>query len=189
MGRSHMRIVIGTAGMVAVAFNVPVAEFHTERSLARRSGFSELGPKLLAEDFDESAAVRNLESNPEMEVGDALLNQSILAGLGNVFKSEVCFVSRVNPFQKVGALTRPELESLVASARKLIRANVSEASGNRIVTYTGFRRTTGRADPSEELWVYQRNGLPCRNCGTPILSRKQGAGARTTYWCPACQAM
>ncbi len=185
--RYHMRIVIGTSDLLAVAFNVPVAEFHDEMSLARRRGYKDLGPELLLKDFDPAAAVASLASRPEMEVGSALLNQSLMAGLGNVFKSETCFVSRVNPFRKIGSLTPAEIENLVSSAKKLIEMNVTDVSGDQIITYTGFRRTTGRADESARLWVYGRTGEPCRVCGNPIVSQKQGPEARRSFWCPNCQ--
>ncbi len=186
-GRFHMRVVIETPAIVAVAFNVPIAEFHDARSLARRPGFQKLGPDVLAEGFDEATAVDGIAKRPELEIGTALLTQTVIAGLGNVFKSEVCFLAGVNPFRRIGNLSQLHLESLVSIARKLMGSNVGPTSGNQIVTYTGMRRTTGRSDPSERLWVYHRNGEPCRKCGTPILSRKQGVEARTTFWCPVCQ--
>ncbi len=185
--RYHMRIVISTADLIAVAFNVPVAEFHTAESLARREGHNALGPALLEADFDAAAAVARLRLQPGMEIGSALLKQSVIAGLGNVFKSEVCFVSRINPFTIIGPLTGGELERIVSMAQKLMRMNVSSSSGDQIVTYTGLRRTTGRSDPSARLWVYRRAGEPCRVCGSAILSRKQGPEVRTTFWCPRCQ--
>ncbi len=186
--RYHMRVAIETPAIIAVAFNVQVAEFHTVRSLARRQGFSQLGPDLLGGDFDEADAVARLASHPDLELGVALLNQSILAGIGNVFKSEVCFVAGLNPFRRVGELSKMQLESLVSISRRLMAANVGALSGDGIVT-TGLRRTTGSSDPEERLWVYQRNGQPCRQCGATILSRKQGLDARTSFWCPVCQPM
>ncbi len=186
--RYHMRVVIATARILAVAFDVQVAEFHTEASLARRPGFNRLGPYVLAGDFDPAAAIANLEGRPDLEIAVALLNQSVLAGLGNVFKSEVCFLARVNPFKRTGELAHVQLETLVSVARTLMRANVVGASADRVVMYSGFRRTTGRADPAENLWVYRRADEPCRRCGTPIVSRKQGLDARITFWCPTCQA-
>lgn len=185
--RSAVRVVLGTEHMVAVAFNVQVAEFHTEESLRRRAGFSTLGPSLLAAQFDESEATARLLANPEMEVGDTLLRQSVVAGIGNVYKSEVCFACGVHPFRKIGSLTHDEVSCLLSTARKFLRANVTEASGSEIVTYRGLRRTTARGSPEERLWVYRRVGEPCRRCGMLILSRKQGPDARTTFWCPQCQ--
>jgi endonuclease-8 len=185
--RYQMRIVISTSDLLAVAFNVPVAEFHDEISLARRRGYKDLGPELLQKDFDAAAAIASLASRPEMEIGSALLNQSLIAGLGNVFKSETCFVSRVNPFRKIGSLSAVELENLASTAKRLIEMNVTDVSGDQIVTYTGFRRTTGRTDESARLWVYGRTGEPCRVCGNAILSQKQGTEARRSFWCPICQ--
>jgi endonuclease VIII len=187
--RSHMRIVIGTSGMIAVAFNVPVAEFHTAQTLARRRGFNHLGPVVLADDFDAERAVANLQARPDLGIGAALLNQSLLAGLGNVFKSEVCFVCRIHPFRLVGSLARADLEGLVAAARRLMRANVSDDSGSRIVTVPGIRSTTRRSDPDQNLWVYKRQGQPCRRCGAAIESQKDAYDARVTFWCPTCQPL
>jgi endonuclease VIII len=184
-----MRILIETATFVAVGFNVPVAEFHTAESLARRPGFNKLGPSLLAEGFDEATAATRLISRPDEETGVALLTQSLMAGIGNVYKSEVCFACRVNPFRRISTLTKEELACLVSTARKYLLANVTESSGDRIVAFLRMRRTTGRSDPSERLWVYQRRGEPCRKCGAAIESRKQGMDARTTFWCPVCQPM
>ena len=186
-GRMQMRVVVATANFVAVAFNVPIAEFHTAKSLSRHRSVSRLGPDVLSRDFDPEVAKQRIAARPDLEIGVALLSQSVIAGLGNVFKSEVCFASAVNPFRKVASLTGEELDSLLAHARKFILANVSDNAGDQIVTYTGFRRTTGRADPSERLWVYKRRAEPCRRCGTPIEARKQGLDARITFWCPQCQ--
>jgi endonuclease-8 len=185
--KRDMRIVLETADFVAVAFRVPVAEFHTEDTLRRRSGLNHLGPDVLAEDFDEQKAIASLRSRPELELGDAVLNQSVLAGPGNVFKSEICFIVKLDPFRKVGALTDVDLQTVVATARKFMLANITDAAGDKIVTYTGFRRTTGRSDPYARLFVYGRAGEPCRVCGTPIEVRRQGRDARKTYYCPQCQ--
>jgi endonuclease-8 len=186
-GRQQMRVAVYTANFVAVAFQVPIAEFHTAATLRRHRSVVRLGPDVLGVEFDTEAAAARIASRPELEVGVALLTQSIVAGLGNVFKSEVCFASGVNPFRLVGSLTADELSALMTNARRFMLANVSDGSGDQIVTYTGFRRTTGRSDPSERLWVYGRRGDPCRRCGSAIESRKQGLDARVTFWCPQCQ--
>ena len=189
MPRQAMRLALSTREFVAVAFNLQIAEFHTPDSLQHRRGFASLGPSLLTQEFDQGKAARRLLSFADLEIGDALLKQSIIAGIGNVFKSEVCFAAAVNPFRKVASLTSAEADLLMTTARKFLRANVADTSGNQIVTYTGMRRTTFRANPEERLWVYKRKGEPCRRCGTPIESRKQGLDARTTFWCPQCQPM
>ena len=184
---SDSRLVIGTADFVAVAFLVPVAEFHTEDSLRRRQGIRSLGPSALAEDFDAGKAAARMRAAGTMEVGQALLAQSLIAGMGNVYKSEVCFACGVNPFRRVATLSEEELRCLMATAQRFLAANVTENSGDGITTYMGMRRTTGRANEEDGLWVYRRRGEPCRRCGYPILSRKQGEDARVTFWCARCQ--
>ena len=112
-----------------------------------------------------------------------------MAGIGNVFKSEILFACGVNPFLPVGALSEEQVSRLVTTSRKFLAANVVDGHGDGIVTYTGFRRTTRRADPTERLWVYSRGGEPCRRCATPISFARQGVHARVTYWCPRCQPL
>jgi endonuclease-8 len=185
--RYDMRVVIGTQKILAVAFNVPIAEFHTASTLERRPGYKSLGPSTLAASFDEREVVERLRSRPELEIGVSLLTQSLLSGIGNVFKSEVCFACGIHPFRTAGTLTEEQLRCLVAQARKFMLANVTDGSGDRIVTYAPLRRTTGRANPTERLWVYRRTGEACRKCGTTIVARKQGVEARTSFWCPQCQ--
>jgi endonuclease VIII len=185
--RSDMRVVLGTRQLLAVAFNVPVARFYTARTLQRFAAVAGLGPDVLGSSFaTDEAAARLLEHGDE-EVGNVLLNQRVMAGIGNVFKSEICFACGINPFRKVAHLRPPEIECLLATARRFLTANVSSGAGDTIVTYTGGRRTTGSSDPSARLWVYHRNGDQCRRCGAVIQTRKQGAGARSTFWCPECQ--
>jgi endonuclease VIII len=188
-GERDMRVVIKTANFWAVAFNVPVAEFHTSDTLRRREGFRSLGQDVLSTDFDPVSAGARLRANPELEVGVALLRQSIVAGLGNVFKSEVCFACRIHPLRRVSDLRDEEVACLMTTARKFLLANVTENSGDQMITYFGMRRTTGRANEDERLWVYGRRNKPCRVCGTPIQSRKQGIDARTSFWCPQCQPL
>ena len=185
--RYDMRVVIGTTKILAVAFNVPIAEFHTAASLTRRDGFKSVGPSTLAENFGESEVIARLRARPELEIGVSLLTQSLLSGIGNIFKSEICFACGINPFRTVADLTDDDLKCLVSKARKFMLANVTEASGDKITTYVPMRRTTGRANASERLWVYRRTGEPCRRCGSAIVSRKQGFDARTSFWCPRCQ--
>ncbi|MES2222768.1 MAG: DNA-formamidopyrimidine glycosylase family protein [Acidobacteriota bacterium] len=185
--RRDMRIVIETSDWSAVGFTVPVAEFHTAQSLLRKSLISELGPDLLKQDFDsEKAGAAILECSGE-QIGEVLLNQRVMAGIGNVYKSETCFLCGVNPFREVRTLDRSQLDQLVFTARKFLALNVTEDADGKISTYVGLRRTTHNSDQSARLWVYGRRGQPCRRCGTPIDMRKQGVGARTTFWCPVCQ--
>jgi endonuclease-8 len=183
----EMRIVIATEEFEAVAFSVPVAEFATPAALARTIPLRDLGPDPLAGDFDADEAVRRLASRPDMEIADALLDQSAIAGIGNIYKSELLFMARVSPFAPLRQLGKDVIRHVVSLAAKYMRANAAEASGSGIVTYRGLRRTTGRDDPSARLWVYGRAGKPCRRCGTPVSRTKQGPHARSTYWCERCQ--
>jgi endonuclease-8 len=185
--RSAMRIMIGTADWVAVAFDVPVAQFVSVRALARHPAVAGLGPDLLGADFDEAAAHANLRRSAGADIADALLNQRVMAGIGNVFKSEVLFVAGIDPFREAGSLSDEELKKLIATARTLLTANVREGPGERLTLRRPFRRTTRFANPASRLWVYGRTGRPCRQCGSPIRSRKQGLDARLTFWCPRCQ--
>jgi endonuclease-8 len=188
-GRYYMRVVIGTPKIVAVAFKVPIAEFHTAESLTRREGFRSVGPSTLAENFDESDAIARLRARPDLEIGVSLLTQSLLAGIGNIFKSEICFACGINPFRTVADLTDNDLKCLVLKARKFMLASVAERSGNKITTYVPMRRSSGRTNVAERLWVYKRTGEPCRHCGRAIVSHKQGFDGRTSFWCPRCQPM
>jgi endonuclease-8 len=182
-----MRIVVGVADFVAVGFDVPVAEFLTERQRARQPTLRALGPDLLGGDFDEEEAVRRLRARSALTIADALLDQRAVAGAGNVYKSETLFACRVSPLARVADLDDETLRALVRAARRLTAHNVTDSARGGIVTYTGLRRTTRRADPAERLWVYGRRGKPCRTCGTPITALKHGPHTRTTNWCPRCQ--
>jgi endonuclease VIII len=185
--RRAMRIVIETADWVAVAFNVYDAEFVPTAKLARHQQVATLGPDLLG-DFDIDRALALVRLTGATPIRDVLLNQRVLAGLGNVYKSEILFLCSIHPDTPSDAVSVDEWRSLMALAQKLLNANVADASGAQIVTYSGLRRTTGRMNQSDRLWVYGRRGQPCRKCGTPIASRKDGDDARVTYWCPSCQA-
>jgi len=187
--RTDMRIVIRTAQYEAVAFAVPVAQFHTARSLERNTAIPRLGPDLLKDEFAEDDAKTRIRAHADEEIGNVLLNQRVMAGIGNVFKSEICFVCGVHPFRLVLSLSDREIDCLVDSARRLMGANVTDTSGDQIVTYTGIRRTTGRSDPAARVWVYRRKGEQCRRCGAIIEMRRQGPGARSSYWCPNCQPL
>lgn len=186
-----MRVVIRTEDWEAVAFNVPIAEFHTARSLERSSQVPKLGPDILAGEFTVEGGVERLAAygreHPDAEIAVVLLNQRVLAGLGNVYKSEVAFAAGVNPFRKMRSITANEMATMVEFAQRYMKANVVDGKGDGIVTYSGNRRTTHAMNREERLWVYRRQGQECRRCGTAVLMRKQGEQARSTYWCPLCQ--
>jgi endonuclease-8 len=191
MNRSRMRVAITCGEYQAVAFNVPIAELHTARSLERNSQIPKLGPDFLDSAFSTASAVMRLTdyavSNPNAEIAVVLLDQRVLAGIGNVYKSEVAFAARVNPFRLMSTITPREMETMVDVSQRYMRANVEDGAGNQIVTYSGNRRTTNSMSSSDRLWVYGRKGKECRRCGEIIAMRKQGEQARSTYWCPSCQ--
>ncbi len=182
---------VRTAEWEAVGFNISVAEFHTERSLARSSEVPKLGPDILSGSFKVEAGVERLiaygREYPDAEIAVVLLNQRVLAGLGNVYKSEVLFAAGVNPFRAMRTITQREMEVMVDVAQRYMKANVVDGKGDGIVTYSGNRRTTHAMDREERLWVYRRQGQECRRCGAVVMMRKQGVQARSTYWCPECQ--
>jgi endonuclease-8 len=186
--RQNLRIAIENAEFIAVGFKVPVAEMHTAQSLRRAAKIPPPETDVLRDAFDAAEAVRKMRERAGEEIADVLLDQKVLAGVGNVFKSEICFVCGVHPFSRVDVLGDERLQALAAAAQKLVGANVLEDSGDTIVTYGGrWRRTTRASDPAESLWVYGRAGEPCRRCGERIECRLQGPNARVSFWCPGCQ--
>ncbi len=181
--RREARIVIATAGWVAIAFSVTDAEFLTHEQLERHARIGALGPDLLSPDVDFNEARRRIRGTPARHIADALLRQQSVAGLGNVFKSELLFLCRVHPFTPVDRVSDREIECLLTRGRTLMRLNVDEAAPPGAGT---SRRTTGRLNAREPLWVYGRSGRPCLRCATPIATRSDTDGRRT-FWCPACQ--
>ena len=180
----HMRIVIETENIVAVAFNMPVAEFLSSRDLLRHSQLQALGPDPLDPAFDRGEVVRRMREHEGEAIGDVLLNQRVLAGIGNVLKSEILFVAGIGPFGAVGE-PDADLERIVDVAKRLLETSALERS--QMLSVATGRRTTRAMDPTATLWVYARGGKPCRRCATPIRAVKTGFDARITYWCPTCQ--
>jgi len=182
---SDARVVVACAGVTAVGFTVPVVELLTERDLARHRALRQLGPDLLAGDFDPAAAAERVRARGGDIIGDVLLDQRVVAGVGNVFRSEILFLAHVHPLRSVATLSDAEVAHVVEQARQQLRANVMDA-GQTLSRSVG-RRTTRSLDPEEKLFVYGRGGRACRRCGATILSTKTGPDARIVYWCPTCQ--
>lgn len=188
--RLNMRIVLENKDYVAVGFRVPVAKMLKPEELARALRIPVPAIDVLSADFNFSEVERRMIAHRDEEIADVLLHQEVIAGVGNVFKSEICFVCGIHPFCKVSALSGNQIRESIAHAQKLVAANVLEDSGDMIVTYGGRqRRTTHESDPGASLWVYGRDGEPCRRCGEQIRRRIQGPDARVTFWCPRCQPM
>lgn len=180
------RVVIETDDFVAVCFAAPVVELVPAGRLAHHPSLSRLGPDILGGDFEVAAARARLRELPDLPIGEALLRQDALAGIGNVYKSEVLFLCRVDPFVKVAALSDEALDRLIALARDLMSRNLE-----------GLPRTTTRPSPRAFLprsaaryHVYDRAGDPCPACGAPIHASRagsEGVAGRVTFFCPACQ--
>jgi endonuclease VIII len=169
--------ILETADSIAVAFDTPVVELLTDDDLRRSRPLNELGPDLLAREFDADEAVRRLRDRAGEQLGNALLDQRAVAGIGNVYKSEVCFLEQLSPWAPVATFADEVLHAALRIARRLLQANARGSA----------RSTTGSPVRGQALWVYGRAGRPCRRCGTRIEAARQGELARLTYWCPRCQ--
>jgi endonuclease-8 len=178
--RRHARVVLATPEFVTVCFDAPVVRLLRPGATERDAKLAALGPDMLAPGFDRSEARRRLRALGEMEIGEALLRQSAVAGIGNVYKSETLFLCRQDPFAPVGGLSDRSLELVLDTARRLMSASLH---GGARATRRSLTRLT-----RERTWVYGRRGRPCRRCGTSIRMRRQGVEGRSTYWCPSCQA-
>jgi len=169
------RVVLRTTTTEAVGFQVVMDLIRTEKE---DELVGHLGPDLLGPDWDADRALANLRAHPDAPIGDALLDQRNLAGVGNVFKSELCFLGGVDPLTAVGAV--PDLSLIVEKSKLLLEANKDRVT----------RITTGDRRRGNQLWVYGRRG-PCLRCGTRIVKADQGPPGqeRPTYWCPRCQPL
>ncbi|GAA2618567.1 Fpg/Nei family DNA glycosylase [Streptomyces tubercidicus] len=175
-GPAHqIRAILGTAAHTAVGYRLPVLDLLRTADESRVVGH--LGPDLLGPDWDPEEALRRLLATPGRPLGEALLDQRNLAGIGNVYKAELCFLLHASPWLPLGALPRPD--RVPTLAKKLLEANKRRPA----------RVTTPSARPDRRLWVYGRAGRPCLRCGTEIRSADQDPATdeRVTYWCPTCQ--
>ncbi|MFB7738063.1 Fpg/Nei family DNA glycosylase [Streptomyces sp. NPDC056112] len=176
-GPGHqIRAVLGAADRAAVGYRLQVLELL--RTSEEDRTVAHLGPDLLGPDWDPDLALANLLADPGRPLGEALLDQRNLAGIGNVYKSELCFLLGVTPWLPVGVLPADRAAQLPVLAKKLLEAN-----RDRVV-----RRTTGMR--GQDLFVYGRAPRPCLRCGISVRVADQGDGSqeRPTYWCPSCQA-
>jgi endonuclease-8 len=169
------RVILATADWMAVGFQLGALDVVTRDDEATVVGH--LGPDLLGPGWDATLALRNLLADPARPVGLALLDQRVLAGLGNVYRNELCFLRGVLPTRPIGEVTSPE--RLVDLAHRLLLANRDRVE----------RSTTGNLR-GETCWVYRREGKPCLRCGTRIERGELGETElqlRDTYWCSRCQ--
>lgn len=165
--RSAMRLVLEAGDRQAVCFNAPVVQIVPTSIVDSLPGVRSLGPDVL-KDFDpEDGARRMHRVPPETPIGDVLLDQTVVSGLGNIWRCEALWVERVHPATPVGALDEPTRTRLVATGATLMGAAAH-----------------GRRGPTQ---VYKRTGQPCRRCGAGIVARRMGKDNRTSYFCPICQ--
>jgi endonuclease-8 len=173
------RIVLDVGDYLAVCFSAPVCELLSASQVAAHPALAHLGPDALDDVPDLAEARRRLDQRADTAIGEALLDQRVLAGIGNVYKSEVLFRHRVNPWTRVGDVPRVTRDALLATAAELLRLNADPAAS--------FRRVT-TGDPRRPLAVYGRTGRACPACGAAVRAAPQGVQGRRTYWCPRCQA-
>lgn len=169
------RIVLTTEHAVAVGFSLGVVEIVARDQEAGLVGH--LGPDLLGPDWDPAEAVRRLSEQPARAIKEALLDQANLAGIGNMYAAELCFIAGVAPWGTVAQV--PALPRMVQRAHQLLDQNRHRA----------VQSTTGDLSRGRQFWVYGRAGRACRRCRTPIRQAMLGAEGqeRATYWCPSCQ--
>jgi endonuclease-8 len=171
-GPTRARAVIETDAFVAVCFDAPIVRLMSARGAQR--DLAGLGPDILGDAWRD--AIQRLRAGARMEIGEAILAQHLILGIGNVYKSEALFSTRIDPRALVRDLSDEALAKLLGEANRLMRANLGP----------GPRRTRGGR---ERVWVYDRSGLPCHACKTPIARIFQGplGARRATYFCPSCQ--
>lgn len=162
-------LVLRTDASEVVQFDGPVLELMTDSRTRFDRRLALLGPDVLADDFDERAFLRRLRADdPTRGIGDALLDQQTVAGIGNIWKAEACFAAGVDPWRRTAQVGDEEALAVVRAARGAMQSSVEQ----------GLRVTPA---------VYDRAGRPCPRCERALQARGQGADNRTTYWCPRCQ--
>src|SRR4051794_34366285 len=163
-------LVLRRGDQQVVQLKGPVLELMTESRTRFDQRLAGLGPDILAPDLDEKRFLRRLrEDDPTRGIGDALLDQRTVAGIGNIWKAEGCWEARVDPWRRAGSVSDDEALAVVAGARPRMLRSATE--GHRAI----------------EPRIYGRAGQPCPRCGTTIQARGQGDDNRLTYWCPGCQ--
>ncbi len=173
---SRAGLVLVTPPHVVVNFSPKLIEITTQRSLRRDPYLNRLGPDLMDEGFDPVGPLPRVRTFDAYPIGEVVMNQTVVRGIGNVYKSETLFLCRLDPWAPVRSLDDARLIDLLRVAHKLMRRNRG-----------GGRRTTRHAGDGQRMWVYGRRGEPCFQCGEVIQVRRQGELGRTTYWCTTCQ--
>jgi endonuclease-8 len=173
-GRSPRRawLVLRANGHEVVEFDGPVLELMTESRTRFDQRLSALGPDILAEDFDERRFLARLRSDdPTRGIGDALLDQRTVAGIGNMWKAEGCWEAGLDPWRKTNSVSDEEALAVIEALRPRMRESAQRGMSKR----------------DRPVAIYNKTGRPCPRCGTRIRARGQGDDNRTTFWCPGCQ--
>lgn len=176
--RTRAAIALHLEDSTAVCFSPKTLELLSAAELRRHRYLNRLGPDLLASHFDHGEVVRRFRVHNSMPIGQAVMNQTIVCGIGNVYKSELLFLMRMNPESLVSQFSDQQLVALLGKARDLMTRNL-----------TGYVRQTRFAVDGKKKWVYGRSGQPCLTCGATIELIRQGDLGRTTYFCPNCQPL
>jgi endonuclease-8 len=173
-----------------IVYDAPVARLVRTKDLVGDLHFRDLGPDILGRAFDLSEAVARLRTRSAVPLGEALLDQGVIAGLGNVWKSELCFTLRLDPFAPVSAFSESELSGLLSLSRTQMMETVQRPKRTIPDPFARRAMRQPRLDPRQgesHLSVYERQGKACYDCGTAIAMERQGVLLRSTYYCPTCQ--
>lgn len=174
------RVVLEAGARVAVCFEAPVVELLSAAELDRHRSLSGLGPDVLVDPFDVDEVCRRVARQPaDRPVGDLLLDQRIVSGIGNIYRCESLFLAGVHPATPRTALEEPALRALVETASQLMRANLEPAQG--------FGRRFAPPGGPAGAWVYGRGGRPCYRCRSAVRVERTGDPPRDVWWCPSCQ--
>jgi len=169
-------LVLSTATHNVVNFSPKLLEFVSQAALRGNPYLQRLGPDLMQPATQVATVLSRLRTHSSTPLGEAIMNQTIVAGIGNVYKSETLFLAKLHPWQLIGACSDQQLLAYLTLTQKIMRRN-----------RTGGKRTTRMAPDGPRVWVYRRQNEACLVCGSQILMKRQGDLGRSTYWCPECQ--
>ena len=174
--KNQAAVVLKTSQWYAVCFSPKQLRIITERELLRDPWLQRLGPDILGPPIADEIILNRFRTQNAVPIGEAVMNQTVVSGIGNIYKSETLFLEQIHPLTPVAALTDDQLLKLRDQAVFLMKRNLNNTA----------RQTRFRGD-KQKLWVYARSGKPCPKCGTTIQMIRQGNLARSTYLCPECQ--
>jgi endonuclease-8 len=172
----YAALILSIKRLEVICFSPRLLELLTVDQLCRHPHLTRLGPDMLDREFDTEAAIQRFRARNHLPLGEAVLNQTIVCGIGNEYKSDLLFLMGFDPLAPVTRFSDEELARLLEKARSLMLRNLN-----------GHPRRTRFGCDAGRLWVYGQAGKPCPKCGALIKLRRQGDAGRTTFWCPDCQ--